>query len=140
VDNEGRLKGLITVKDIQKKQDYPNAALDSHGRLLCAAAVGVGTDLEERVAGLVNEGVDVVVIDTAHGHSAGVIRAITRIRTHWRDLPIIAGNVVTAAGVEALAQAGANAVKVGVGAGSICTTRIISGAGMPQISAVYDCA
>ncbi|HUN23076.1 MAG TPA: IMP dehydrogenase [Anaerolineales bacterium] len=140
VDASGRLKGLITVKDIQKQQDFPNSAKDTHGRLLCAAAVGVGADLEERVALLVAENVDCVVIDTAHGHSAGVLRAIQRIRANWQALPIIAGNVVTAEGVTALAEAGANVVKVGVGAGSICTTRVISGAGMPQISAVYACA
>ena len=140
VDAAGRLKGLITVKDIQKKRDYPNAATDAQGRLLVGAAVGVGTDVENRVAGLVAEDVDVVVIDTAHGHSQGVIRAIQRVKHHWPDLPIIAGNVVTAAGAQALIDAGADGVKVGVGAGSICTTRVISGAGMPQVSAIFACA
>ena len=103
------------------------------------AAVGVGADLEERVELLVKEEVDVVVVDTAHGHSAGVIRAIKRIHHNWPDLPVIAGNVVTAEGVEALIKAGANGIKIGVGAGSICTTRVISGAGMPQVSAIYEC-
>jgi IMP dehydrogenase len=140
VDANGRLIGLITVKDIQKKKDYPNAATDRQGRLLVGAAVGVGDDLETRLELMVAKGLDVVVIDTAHGHSAGVIRAIKRIKQHWERLPVIAGNVVTAEGTLALIEAGADAIKVGVGAGSICTTRIISGAGMPQMSAIYECA
>jgi IMP dehydrogenase len=140
VNDEGIVKGLITVKDIQKARDFPNATKDSRGRLLTGAAVGVGADLEERVQLLVKEEVDVVVVDTAHGHSAGVIRAIKRIHQNWPDLPVIAGNVVTAEGVEALVKAGANGIKIGVGAGSICTTRVISGAGMPQASAIYECA
>jgi IMP dehydrogenase len=140
VDSNGRLKGLITVKDIQKKMDFPNAAIDSQGRLRTGAAVGVGADLETRVAGLVDSGVDLVVIDTAHGHSEGVIQAISRIKKKWPKLPVAAGNVVTAEGTEALIAAGADAVKVGVGAGSICTTRIISGAGMPQMTAIFQCA
>ena len=140
VDQSGVIKGLITVKDIQKARDFPNASKDSQGRLLVGAAVGVGGDLEERAQLLVQEGVDVVVIDTAHGHSAGVIQAIQRLRRYWSDLPVIAGNVVTAQGTQALIDAGANAIKVGVGAGSICTTRVISGAGMPQMSAIYECA
>jgi IMP dehydrogenase len=131
---------LITVKDIQKKRDYPNAATDAHGRLLVGAAVGVGAELENRVAALVENEVDVVVIDTAHGHSAGVLRAIQRIKKHWPDLPVLAGNVVTPEGTEALIAAGVDGVKVGVGAGSICTTRVISGAGMPQMSAIFECA
>lgn len=139
VDQRGCLAGLITVKDIQKKRDYPNAATDAQGRLLVGAAVGVGDDLETRLEQMVPKGLDVVVIDTAHGHSAGVIRAIRRIKVRWPNLPVIAGNVVTAEGTLALIDAGADAVKVGVGAGSICTTRIISGAGMPQMSAIYDC-
>jgi IMP dehydrogenase len=137
VDDNGRLAGLITVKDIQKRQDYPNAAQDSKGRLRVAAAVGVGDDLEPRAEALAAMGVDAIVIDTAHGHSAGVVKAIQRLKASWPDLPVVAGNVVTADGVEALAKAGADAVKVGVGAGSICTTRVVSGAGMPQLSAVY---
>jgi IMP dehydrogenase len=140
IDGDGRLKGLITVKDIQKKRDYPNAATDSSGRLITGAAVGVGPDVEARTAALIAEGVDLIAIDTAHGHSAGVIKTIQRIRNAWPDLPISAGNVVTAEGTEALIKAGADVIKVGVGAGSICTTRIISGAGMPQVSAIFECA
>ena len=138
VDDDGRLAGLITVKDIQKRQEFPNASRDEAGRLRCAAAVGVGDDLEERVEALVAMGVDAVAIDTAHGHSAGVIKAIERIKGGWPTLPVVAGNVVTEDGVDALAAAGADAVKVGVGAGSICTTRVISGAGMPQLSAIWQ--
>jgi IMP dehydrogenase len=140
VDDDGHLVGLITVKDIQKRQEFPNASRDSAGRLRVAAAVGVGADLEERVAALVAQGVDAITIDTAHGHSAGVVKAIERIKGNWPGLPVVAGNVVTAEGVDALVDAGADAVKVGVGAGSICTTRVISGAGMPQLSAVYASA
>jgi IMP dehydrogenase len=140
VDDQGVVKGLITVKDIQKARDFPNAAKDSQGRLLVGAAVGVGGDLEERLHLLVKQEVDVVVVDTAHGHSAGVIRAVRHIHSAYPELPVIAGNVVTAEGAEALAKAGANGIKIGVGAGSICTTRVISGAGMPQLSAIYECA
>ncbi|MEL6890434.1 MAG: IMP dehydrogenase, partial [Actinomycetota bacterium] len=137
VDGVGCLAGLITVKDIQKRLDYPNASRDGKGRLRTAAAVGVGADVEERVAALVAQGVDAVSIDTAHGHSANVVKAIERIKGSWPDLPVTAGNVVTPEGVEALSTAGADAVKVGVGAGSICTTRVVSGAGMPQLSAIW---
>lgn len=137
VDADGFLRGLITVKDIQKRQEFPNATRDSGGRLRCAAAVGVGADLEDRVEALFAMGVDAVAIDTAHGHSAGVIKAIERIKSSWPTLAVVAGNVVTEEGVEALAVAGADAVKVGVGAGSICTTRVVSGAGMPQLSAIW---
>ncbi len=137
VDADGFLRGLITVKDIQKRQEHPNATRDRAGRLRCAAAVGVGDDLEQRVDALVGMGVDAVVIDTAHGHSAGVLKAIERITSNWPDLPVVAGNVVTEEGVDALHRAGAAAVKVGVGAGSICTTRVVSGAGMPQLSAIW---
>lgn len=140
VDADGKLAGLITVKDIQKRLDYPNASRDDRGRLRCAAACGVGDDVEERVEALVAMGVDAVAIDTAHGHSAGVIKTIERIKGSWPDLAVTAGNVVTEEGVEALVAAGADAVKVGVGAGSICTTRIISGAGMPQLSAIHVAA
>ncbi len=140
VDAAGRLQGLITVKDIQKKSDFPNAAIDPQGRLLVGAAVGVGQDLEERVAALVARGVDAITIDTAHGHSKGVIHAIQHIRSNWRDLPIIAGNVVTGEATQQLIEAGADAVKIGVGAGSICTTRVISGAGLPQMTAIFECA
>ena len=140
VDESGTLKGLITVKDIQKVRDYPNAATDSQGRLLVGAAVGVGADMEARVDIMIKAGVDVISIDTAHGHSKGVLGAVQRIKRTWKDLPVIAGNVVTAEGTEALIKAGADTVKVGVGAGSICTTRVISGAGMPQVSAIFECA
>jgi inosine-5''-monophosphate dehydrogenase len=140
VDANGMLKGLLTVKDIQKARDYPNAATDAKGRLIVGAAVGVGKDLEIRVDLMVKAGVDAITIDTAHGHSRGVLEAVQRIKNAWRDLPVIAGNVVTAEGAEAIIRAGADAIKVGVGAGSICTTRIISGAGMPQVSAIFECA
>jgi IMP dehydrogenase len=140
VDASGILKGLLTVKDIQKARDFPNASRDEQERLLVGAAVGVGADLEQRVELLVREEVDVVCVDTAHGHSAGVIQAVQRIHHHWPNLPVIAGNVVTEEGTEALIKAGANVIKVGVGAGSICTTRVISGAGMPQMTAINNCA
>ena len=140
VDKNGRLKGLITVKDIQKKTDFPKAASDAQGRLLAGAAIGVGGDVENRVGLLVDAGIDLVAVDTAHGHSEGVVKAIRLVKKKWPNLPVIAGNVVTAEGTEALIAAGADAVKVGVGAGSICTTRIISGAGMPQMSAIFACA
>jgi IMP dehydrogenase len=140
VDEAGRLKGLITVKDIQKKRDFPNAATDRRGRLLAGAAVGVGPDLEQRVELLVSRGVDLVTVDTAHGHSAGVVRALQRLKAGWPDLPVMAGNVVTAEGTQALIAAGADVIKVGVGAGSICTTRVIAGAGMPQMTAIFECA
>jgi IMP dehydrogenase len=140
LDETGILKGLITVKDIHKAKEFPKAAKDGQGRLLVGAAVGVGKDLEQRAQLLVGAEVDVMVIDTAHGHSAGVLEAIRRIRSHWPEKPVIAGNVVTEEGTLALIRAGASAVKVGVGAGSICTTRVISGAGMPQISAIRRCA
>jgi IMP dehydrogenase len=140
VDAQGRLTGLITVKDLAKHREYPMAALDSRGRLRVAAAVGVGADVDKRVDLLVNAGVDAVAIDTAHGHSKGVVDTITMIRSNWPELAILAGNVVTADGVEALVNAGADAVKVGVGAGSICTTRVIAGAGMPQLSAIHEAA
>jgi IMP dehydrogenase len=139
VNGDGKLKGLITVKDIQKARDFPNASVDPGGRLLVGAAVGVGADLEPRVELMVQSGLDVVVIDTAHGHSQGVLDAIACIRANWPDLAIIAGNVVTRAGTEALIEAGAAAVKVGVGAGSICTTRIVAGSGMPQLTAIHEC-
>jgi IMP dehydrogenase len=140
VDENGILKGLLTVKDIQKARDYPNASTDSKGRLLVGAAVGVGKDVETRVDLMLKAGVDVVTIDTAHGHSKGVLEAVQRIKSAWKDLPVFAGNVVTAEGTEALIKAGADAIKVGVGAGSICTTRIVSGAGMPQVSAIFECS
>ncbi len=140
VDGTGRLKGLITVKDIQKKRDYPNATIDAHGRLCVGAAVGVGPDVENRVEALVSRGVDYVVVDTAHGHTESVLRAVRRIRNGWPELPLIAGNVVTEEGTAALIAEGVSAIKVGVGAGSICTTRVVAGAGMPQLTAIWNCA
>jgi len=140
VDDQGRLVGLITVKDIQKKVKFPNAALDASGRLLVGAAVGVGADVETRLEMMLSKGLDVIVVDTAHGDSAGVLKAIQRIKQIKHDMPVIAGNVVTSEGTERLIEAGADAIKVGVGAGSICTTRVISGAGMPQMRAIYECS
>ena len=140
VDENFMLRGLITIKDIQKTAKYPNSAKDSHGRLLCAAAVGVTKDTLERVAALVNAKVDAIALDTAHGHSAGVLKAVEEIRKAYPDLCIIAGNVATAAATEDLIRAGASIVKVGIGPGSICTTRVIAGIGVPQITAVMDCA
>lgn len=140
VDDSGTLKGLITYKDLLKRQDYPYAAKDERGRLLVAGAVGVGESGLERAGRLASAGVDAVAIDTAHGHSRGVIEAIARIRANFPNLVILAGNVVTADGVKALVDAGADAIKVGVGAGSICTTRVVSGAGMPQLTAIAECA
>ena len=140
VDEAGRIKGLLTVKDIQKERDYPNSARDARDRLLVGAAVGVGADLEARSGKLIEAGVDVLVVDTAHGHSKGVIQAIRRLHQNWPEIPIIAGNVVTAEGTKALIEAGAAGVKVGIGAGSICTTRVIAGTGIPQMSAIYACA
>ncbi len=140
VDEVGRLKGLLTVKDILTEIEHPHAALDARSRLRVGAAVGVGADLEMRVGKLNDAGVDIIAIDTAHGHSKGVISAIQRIRAAFPNLPIMAGNVVTAEGTRALIEAGADAVKVGVGAGSICTTRVVAGAGMPQLTAIHVCA
>lgn len=140
VDADGYLKGLITYKDILKKQDFPHSAKDERGRLLVAGAIGVGENGLERAQALVNAGVDAVAVDTAHGHSKGVVETVRAVRARFPQLPILAGNVVTAEGVQLLAEAGANVVKVGVGAGSICTTRIVSGAGMPQLTAVAECA
>ena len=140
VDDEGHLKGLITIKDIEKKIQYPNSAKDSHGRLLCGAAVGIGSDLIERVSALVKANVDVIVLDSAHGHSKGVINAVKRIKEVYPELQVIAGNVATAEATEDLIKAGADCVKVGIGPGSICTTRVVAGIGVPQLTAVMDCA
>lgn len=140
VDTEGNLKGLITFKDIQKYKHFPNAAKDSHGRLLVGAAVGVTADTLERVAALVKAGVDVVTIDTAHGHSKGVIEKLKAVKSTFPDLQVIVGNIATGAAAKALAEAGADAVKVGIGPGSICTTRIVAGVGVPQLYAVYEVA
>ncbi|MBX3010511.1 MAG: IMP dehydrogenase [Caldilineaceae bacterium] len=140
VDEERHLKGLITYKDILKRQDYPHAAKDERGRLLVAGAVGVGESGIQRAHTLIEAGIDAIAIDTAHGHSRGVIETINTLRREYREIPILAGNVVTATGVRALVEAGASVIKVGVGAGSICTTRIVSGAGMPQLTAITECA
>ncbi|MGZ8693418.1 MAG: IMP dehydrogenase [Gaiellaceae bacterium] len=139
VDAAGRLMGLITVKDIQKRIEFPNATKDEQGRLRVGAAVGVGTDAWERAGALVDSGVDVLVVDTAHGHSASVPEMVRRIKSEL-DVEVVAGNVATAEATEALIDAGADAVKAGVGPGSICTTRVVAGVGVPQITAIYDCA
>jgi len=136
VDDEYRLRGLITVKDIQKTIEYPLACKDDRGRLRCGAAVGVGPDREERVEALLRAGVDIVAVDTAHGHSQNVLDAVREIKANHRDLEIVAGNVGTEEGARALVKAGADGIKVGMGVGSICTTRIISGVGVPQLTAV----
>lgn len=140
VDDDGTLKGLITVKDILKKRDFPHSATDSGGQLLAAAAIGVTGDWEERLTALVEVGLDVAVIDTAHGHSAAVLRATERAKSLYPSLTLVVGNVATAAGTADLVDAGADVIKVGVGAGSICTTRIVAGAGVPQLSAILNCA
>jgi IMP dehydrogenase len=138
VDAGFGLKGLITVKDIQKSTEHPNSAKDANGRLLVGAAVGVGEGTDERVAALVDAGVDVLVVDTAHGHSQGVIDRVAWIKKHYAGVGVIGGNIATAAAARALADAGADAVKVGIGPGSICTTRMVAGVGVPQISAVAN--
>jgi IMP dehydrogenase len=140
VDNDGKLKGLITYKDILKIKAHPNACKDKHGRLIVGAAVGVTADTEERISALVKAGVDVVIIDTAHGHSKGVLGEVKRMKSIFSNLDIIAGNVATGEGAKALLDAGVDGVKVGVGPGSICTTRIIAGIGVPQLTAVYEAA
>jgi IMP dehydrogenase len=140
VDDNNKLVGLITYKDILKKKDRPNAAKDGFGRLLVGAAVGVTNDIEDRVAALVKAGVDVVSIDTAHGHSKGVIETLSRIKKRFTNVDVICGNIATGEAARALVDAGADAIKVGVGPGSICTTRIIAGIGMPQLTAVYESA
>src|ERR671915_132094 len=139
VDSDGRLKGLITVKDISKRIRYPHATKDAQGRLRVGAAVGVGNDALERASALVEAEVDVLVVDTAHGHSHGVLEVVRKIRSR-HDVELVAGNVSTADGALALADAGADAVKIGQGPGSICTTRVVAGVGVPQVTAVYDCA
>lgn len=139
IDKNNTLKGLITIKDIEKKIKFPNSATDKNGRLLCGAAVGVTMDMMERVTALVESQVDVVVVDTAHGHSAGVIGAIKEIKEKYPQLQVIAGNVATAEATKALIEAGADCIKVGIGPGSICTTRVVAGVGVPQISAIMDC-
>jgi IMP dehydrogenase len=140
IDDQGELKGLMTIKDIEKTRAFPNAAKDAKGRLLCAAAVGVGPDREARVEALLRAGCDVIVVDTAHGHSRSVLDAVRDTRKSFSGFELIAGNVATAEGTEALIEAGVDAVKVGIGPGSICTTRVVAGVGVPQLTAVDDCA
>jgi len=140
VDDNGYLKGLITIKDIEKAIQFPNSAKDRSGRLLVGAAVGVTNDMMDRVKALVDAKVDVVVVDTAHGHSKGVIDAVKKIKINYPDIQVIAGNVATADATRELIEAGADAIKVGIGPGSICTTRVVTGVGVPQITAIYDCA
>ncbi|RKI11990.1 IMP dehydrogenase [Corallococcus sp. AB030] len=140
VNEAYELKGLITIKDIEKRLTHPFAAKDAKGRLLCAAAVGVSADREARIDALVKAGVDVIVVDTAHGHSKGVIEGVRDTRKNFKGFDLIAGNVATAEGTRALIEAGVDAVKVGIGPGSICTTRVVAGVGVPQVTAVDDCA
>ena len=139
VDDEGHLNGLITIKDIEKKIQYPNSAKDKRGRLLCGAGVGITGDLLERVDALYKAKVDIIVLDSAHGHTVNVINALKKVKAAYPDLPVIAGNVATAAGCEDLIKAGADCVKIGMGPGSICTTRVVAGIGVPQITAIMDC-
>jgi IMP dehydrogenase len=139
VDSDGRLKGLITVKDIQKRIEFPKSTKDSQGRLRVGAAVGVGPDAWERAGALVDVGVDVLVVDTAHGHSSAVPEIVRRIKSEW-EVEVVAGNVATAEGTESLIEAGADAVKTGVGPGASCTTRVVAGVGVPQVTAIYECA
>ena len=139
VDKDFKLKGLITIKDIEKQIKYPLSAKDEQGRLLCGAGVGITANMMERIDALVNAHVDVVVVDSAHGHSANILKAVRQIKEKYPDLQIIAGNVATGAATKALIEAGADAVKVGIGPGSICTTRVVAGIGVPQITAVMDC-
>jgi IMP dehydrogenase len=140
VDQDFNLRGLITYKDILKKQNFPHAATDSRGRLLVAAAVGVGDELEQRLDLVLEAGADAVAVDTAHGHTSRVLAAVRRIKDRAPGIPVLAGNVVTAEGTQALIEAGADVIKVGVGAGSICTTRVVAGAGLPQLTAIAECA
>lgn len=140
VDNNFRLRGLITIKDIEKREKYPNACKDSLGRLRVGAAVGVGVGTIDRVDALLKAGVDLIVVDTAHGHSKGVIETVKAIKKRYPETELVAGNVATAEGTKDLIKAGADAVKVGIGPGSICTTRVIAGAGLPQITALWECA
>ena len=140
VDKNGILKGLITIKDIEKTIQYPNSARDKNGRLLAGAAIGASADVLERVAELVKSKVDIVVLDSAHGHSMGIVKAVEKVKKAYPGLPLVAGNVATAEATRDLINAGADVVKVGIGPGSICTTRIVAGIGMPQLTAVMDCA
>lgn len=140
VDKDGMLKGLITIKDIEKSKQYPNRAKDKKGRLLVGAAIGATADMLDRIAALVESNVDIVVLDSAHGHSKNIINCVTKAKKAYPNLPVVAGNVATAEATRALIEAGADVVKVGIGPGSICTTRIVAGIGMPQLTAIMDCA
>lgn len=140
VDENGFLKGLITIKDIEKSVQYPNTARDKSGRLLCGAAIGITPDVLERAGALIKAQADVLVLDSAHGHSKNIMVTLDKVKNAFPDIPVIAGNVATAAAAEDLIKAGADAVKVGIGPGSICTTRVVAGIGVPQITAIYDCA
>ena len=140
VDGEGRLKGLITIKDIEKAVQYPNSSRDQNGRLLCGAAIGATPDVLERVAELVKAQVDVLALDSAHGHNSNVVETVRKVKKAYPDVQLIAGNIATAEAAKALIDAGADCIKVGIGPGSICTTRVVAGIGVPQITAVYDAA
>ncbi len=140
VDDHGVLKGLLTIKDIEKAKKYPNSAKDERGRLLCGAAIGVSLDVLDRTGALVDAGVDVVVLDSAHGHSAGIMDTLRQVKENFPQLQVIAGNVATAQGTRDLIEAGADAVKIGIGPGSICTTRVVAGIGVPQVTAIYESA
>jgi len=140
IDDEGYLKGLITIKDIEKTVQYPNSARDESGRLLCAAALGATSDVLERAGALAEAQIDAFVLDSAHGHSLNILKAIKKVKTAFPNISLVAGNVATADGAKALIDAGADAIKVGIGPGSICTTRVVAGIGMPQVTAIYDAA
>ena len=140
VDNDGVLKGLITIKDIEKAVQYPNSARDQKGRLLCGATVGMTQDILERAGALIDAQADILALDSAHGHSKNVIECLKKLKSNFPNVPVIAGNVATAEAARALCEAGADAIKVGIGPGSICTTRVVAGIGVPQITAVYDAA
>ena len=140
VDKNGVLKGLITIKDIEKSVQYPNSARDKKGRLLCGATIGMTQDVLDRAGALIDAQVDILALDSAHGHSKNVVDCLKKVKAAFPDIPIIAGNVATAEGAIALCEAGADAIKVGIGPGSICTTRVVAGIGVPQITAVYDAA
>lgn len=137
VGKDGSLKGLITIKDIEKSVQYPNSARDDKGRLICGAAIGATADVLDRVAALIEAGVDVVVLDSAHGHNSNVVNSVAKVKKAYPNLPLIAGNIATAEAAKALISAGADAVKVGIGPGSICTTRIVAGIGVPQLSLIH---
>ena len=140
VGSDGSLKGLITIKDIEKSVQYPNSARDDKGRLLCGAAIGATADVLDRVAALVESQVDVLFLDSAHGHNSNIVKTVAKVKKAYPNVPLVAGNIATAEAAKALIEAGADTVKVGIGPGSICTTRIVAGIGVPQITAIYDAA